>query len=297
MADAESPPSEDAAREVADRLEPPQAPVSPWRRSFRYWLTKAALSVAVRAYLRLRVEGLERLPPGPALLCANHQSWTDPFVLIAALPARPRLYWFGPREEDMTVGGRNRLMLWAGTAVPFKPAKSDLLETTRRVGAVFDAGYRLGIFGEGRIHAREGELLPLQEGAVYFALRSRVPIVPVGILGTSWLGLGRTVRVRIGEPIMVEGRPTKETVETTTGRVWCALYDLVQGYPERPPPGRIGRRLTEAFNDWPEGERPEATPGAVAPRTPAGPGAPATPVVGPHGPCPPAGEGALHFDE
>lgn len=267
--------------DVAARLEPPQAPVPRWHRTVRYWATKAFLSVAVRIYVRLRVEGVERLPPGPALLCANHQSWTDPFVLIAALPARPRLYWFGPKEEDMTVGGRNRLMLWAGTAVPFKPAKSDLLETTRRVGAVFEAGFRLGIFGEGRIHAREGELLPLQEGAVYFALRSRVPIVPVGILGTSWIGFGRTVRIRVGEPIVVEGRPTKETVEATTGRVWCALYELVQGYPERPRPGPLGRRVTEAFNDWVEGERPAATPGAV------GPAAPGEPVVGPHGPCPP----------
>jgi 1-acyl-sn-glycerol-3-phosphate acyltransferase len=269
----------------AVRLEPPQAPVAEWRRAIRYWLVKAALSFVVRAYLRLRVEGLERLPPGPVLLCANHQSWTDPFVLIAALPARPRLYWFGPKEEDMSVGGRNRMMLWAGTAVPFKPAKSDLLETTRRVGAVFEAGYRLGIFGEGRIHAREGELLPLQEGAVYFALRSRVPIVPIGIQGTSWVGFGRTVRVRIGEPISVSGRPTKDVVEATTGRVWCALYGLVQGYPERPRPGRFGRWLSEAFNEWVEGERPDRTPGAV------GPAVTGEATVGPHGPCPPTGAG------
>jgi 1-acyl-sn-glycerol-3-phosphate acyltransferase len=264
-----------------ERLEPREAPVSPWRRTVRYWAVKVVLSGVVRVYVRLRVEGLDRLPPGPALLCANHQSWTDPFVLIAALPAKPRLYWFGPREEDMTAGGRNRMMLWAGTAVPFKPAKSDLLGTTRRVGAVFEAGYRLGIFGEGRIHAREGELLPLEEGAVYFALRSRVPVVPVAIQGTSWLGFGRTVRVRIGEPIVVEGRPTKETIAATTARVWCALFELVQGYPERRLPGRVGRRITEAFNDWPEGDRPERTPGAV------GPAAAGEPIDGPHGPCPP----------
>jgi 1-acyl-sn-glycerol-3-phosphate acyltransferase len=41
----------------------------------RYWLVTAFLRLAVGAYLRLRVEGRERLPPGPAMLCFNHQSW------------------------------------------------------------------------------------------------------------------------------------------------------------------------------------------------------------------------------
>ena len=114
------------------------------------------------------------MPPGASLLCANHESWADPFVLMAALPGRPRLYWFGPKESDMSRGARNRLIVWTGSAVPYKPAKTDLREATRRVGAVFDAGGRLLIFGEGRIHALEGELLPLAEGAVFFAMRSGV---------------------------------------------------------------------------------------------------------------------------
>ena len=80
-----------------------------------------------------RVEGRERLPAGPAIYCFNHLSWTDPFVLMATLPFRPRLSFFGPKEEDMAVGGRNRLMTWTGTAIPYKPGKNDLLEATRRV--------------------------------------------------------------------------------------------------------------------------------------------------------------------
>ena len=36
----------------------------------------------------------------------------------------------------MRVGGRNRVMHWTGTAIPYKPGKNDLLEATRRVGAV-----------------------------------------------------------------------------------------------------------------------------------------------------------------
>ena len=70
----------------------------------------------------------------------------------------------------------------------------------------------VAIAGEGRIHARESELLPLSEGAAYFALRSGVPLVPIAINGTSWLRFGGRVRIRVGEPILAErpadaGRP------------------------------------------------------------------------------------------
>jgi 1-acyl-sn-glycerol-3-phosphate acyltransferase len=252
--------------------------IAGWRRTVRYRATKALLGTAVRAFLRVRVEGLERLPAGPALLCASHANWADPFVLMAALPGRPWLYWFGPRESDMSKGVRNRLIVWTGTAVPYKPAKTDLREATRRVGAVFDVGGRLAIFGEGRIHAREGELLPLADGPVFFAMRSGVPIVPVGVSGTSWLGFGRTVRVRIGVPVLPQGRPTREAVEALTREVWCRLFALVRDDPIRAEPGRLGRWLTELFDEWPEGARPEWTPGAVR-----APGRDA--VDGPHGRC------------
>lgn len=256
----------------------PGGHVPGWRRAVRYWSMKAVVACITRAYLRVRVEGLERLPPGPSLLCANHESWADPFVLMAALPGRPRLYWFGPKESDMSRGARNRMIVWTGTAVPYKPAKTDLREATRRVGAVFEAGGRLLIFGEGRIHALEGELLPLAEGAVFFAMRSAVPIVPIAIGGTSWLAFGRTVRVRVGEPLVPEGRPTREAVDTLTARLWCRLFELVRDDPVRPPPGRFGRWLTELFDEWPEGARPASTPGAIR-----RPGSDA--VEGPYGPC------------
>ncbi len=259
----------------------PGGAVAAWRLTVRYWIVRIGVAVAVRSYVRLRVEGLERLPPGPSLLCLNHLSWVDPLVVIAALPARPRLQFFGPKEEDMSIGARNRLMTWSGTAVPFRPEKSDLLATARKVDAVFDAGRRLAIFAEGRIHAREGELLPLEPGAVWFALRAGVPLVPIGIEGTSWLGFGRTVRLRVGEPLRFSGRPTSEAVEAATARAWCALFELTRDAQERTIPGPFGRWLSERFDDWPEGARPERTPGAV------GPIPRDRPVVGPSGPCSP----------
>jgi 1-acyl-sn-glycerol-3-phosphate acyltransferase len=188
--------------------------------------------------------------------CFNHLNWSDAFVLMAVLPFRPRLSFFGPREEDMTIGGRNRIMAWTGATVPYRPGKDDLLGATRRVQAVFAAGGVLAIAGEGRIHARESAVGRLEEGPAYFALRAGVPVIPLAISGTSWLRFGRLVRVRAGAPIQASGRANRENVDALTRRIHAALSELVAGAPELPPPGPIGRRVTELFNEWPEGSRP-----------------------------------------
>lgn len=230
--------------------------IAPWRRTVRYWLSRSIVFALVRGWFRIRVEGRENLARTPVVLCFNHLSWSDPFLLMATLPMRPRLFFFGPKEEDMSVGGRNRLMVWTGAAVPYKPGKNDLLEAARAVRDIFAFGGVLAIAGEGRIHRRESEVLPLNEGAAYFALRSGVPIVPVAINGSSWLRFGGRLRVRIGVPIPVAGRPTREAIADLTALTWTALHELVADHPDVPPPGPVGRWLTEVFNDWPEGERP-----------------------------------------
>ena len=235
--------------------------ISPWRLTMRYWISRLVVAVLARAYLRVRLEERGRLPPGPAIYCFNHLSWSDPFALMAVLPFRPRLFFFGPKEADMHVGGRNRIMAWTGTTIPYKPGKDDLLGATRRVSSVIAAGGVVAIAGEGRIHAGESEVWPLSDGAAYFALRARVPIVPIAINGTSWLRFAGRVRVRVGKPLEPAGRANRDAVDDLTRRTREALQALVRTAPDVPVPGRSGRWLTEVFNDWPEGSR-EATEAA-----------------------------------
>jgi 1-acyl-sn-glycerol-3-phosphate acyltransferase len=243
---------------------PPPFPLRPRSGVARHLLARAFTWVAVRCYARVRLEGRERLPAGPAVLCFNHQNWSDVFVLLAALPWRPRLYIFGPLEEDMTRGVRNRLIAWSDTGLPVRPDREDLRPAARSVAAILRLGAVVAVAGEGRIHLGERELLPLWSGAAHFAARSGVPLVPIAINGTGWLRLGRTVRVRVGAPLMPPSRASGRAVAELSERAWTSLHDLVQDYPDHPPPGPVGRRMTELFNDWPEGARPSApiAPGA-----------------------------------
>jgi 1-acyl-sn-glycerol-3-phosphate acyltransferase len=215
------------------------------------------MRAAVRAYLRVRVEGRELLPSGPSMLCFSHQSWADPFVLIAVLPARPDLIFFGPKEPDMRIGKKNRLIDWSQRGIPFRPDKRGLVEVARQIDDLFERGGRLALAPEGRIHSGERVVLPLADGSAWFAVHAGVPIVPVGILGVSWLRFRGTVRVRIGRPIpYAVGRRTRETVADVTLATRRALLELVADGVDREPPGRFGRWFTEVFQDWPEGSRP-----------------------------------------
>ena len=221
-----------------------------FRRDARYGLMKVVLWLVTHAYMRYRLEGRARLPAPPYVLCFNHLDWADPLILVAQLPSPRRIYFFGPRERDMRVGWKNRLMTWVGNDVPFKPDKSHMLDTVRRVKEILAAGHALAIAGEGKVAEREDEVLPLNEGAAFFALQGQVPLVPVAINGTRLLRFGKTIRVRVGDPIPTAGRrPTGEEVKALTAEAHASLSQLVLGYDDPTPPRPFDVWLTELFNN------------------------------------------------
>lgn len=223
---------------------------------FKYHFTRLVLKFAVGTVLRVRIRGTEGLPPGPYVLAFSHPSWADPFLLVGYWPGPARIYILGPRELDMAQGWRNRLITWTERGVPFRPDGDDLLDTARRASAVLRAGHVLAISGEGRLSDREGEVVPFVEGPAYFALRNRVPAVPVGIVGTRWLRWGRTVGFVIGAPVpLPEGRASREAIAAYTRAIQAAVEELIRGRTDGPLPGPRTQWFSELFN-----ERPWLTP-------------------------------------
>jgi 1-acyl-sn-glycerol-3-phosphate acyltransferase len=219
------------------------------------------LRLVTGAYVRVSVEGAERLPRGTGYIVAfNHPSWLDPLFIAGWWPDRSRpVYIFGPREQDMSVGFRNRLITWTGRGVPFQPAGADALDATRRSLAVLRAGGMLAVAGEGRLSDHEGDPLPFEPGVGHFAQLARVPVVPLSVDGTRWVSFRSHVRLVIGDPIdPADFRGGRAAAAALSDAVRERVVKGLAGVTDRPRPGPVGAWISEAFNDRPWLDGPSA---------------------------------------
>jgi 1-acyl-sn-glycerol-3-phosphate acyltransferase len=220
----------------------------------RYHALRLALKTLIRLYVHVRVEGAGNIPDsGTYIICFNHPSWLDPPFLAAEWPDRERrLLIFGPREEDMQRGLRNRLIRWTRRGVPFQPGGADALDATRRSVALLRAGACIAVAGEGRLSDHEGEVLPIETGVAHFARLSGAAVLPTAIIGTRWIHLRSRVVIRISAPVRPESFPPgKEGLQRMTDVLQARLASMLAGVPDRDPPGPFGRAISEAFNDRP----------------------------------------------
>lgn len=159
---------------------------------------------------RMRLEG--QLPPsGPYLVVANHQSWADGFLLLALLPAEPRVYLIGDRRALTHVWWKRIIIQAVGLVVHVSRDGSSERGAIEAVLRLLDAGAVVAIFPEGRVSHVEAQLAPFQRGVGYLAIKAGVPVVPVWLRGTAELYLGRELIAAVGAPCRAPAvAPTKE---------------------------------------------------------------------------------------
>ena len=173
----------------------------PRRRIIRR-LLRGANGALFRLLTRLRVEGQENLPSsGPLLVAINHFNFTDPAVVLRAVPW-PIEVLGGFRQPNSPFWGGWLLGLWGHLPVHRGTGARGAL---RLAETVLAQGGVVGIAPEGGSWATV--LRPPRPGAAFLAARSRARVLPVGIHGAHnifpSLSRGRRaqVTVRIGAPI------------------------------------------------------------------------------------------------
>ena len=201
-------------------------PRGDWFLRFARGWARSVLAVAGISVRALHREKAER--GKSVVVIANHESFCDILVLLATLPMQVR---FLAKRSVF----RLPILGWSIAAAGFVPVdrgnRSRGAATVEAALRRLEGGRSVVIFPE-ETRTRDGELLPFKRGAAHLALKSGLPLLPIGIAGTfrilprgTWEIRPGPVLVSVGNPIDVAGRTLRDR-DAVTEEVRDAIATL-----------------------------------------------------------------------
>ncbi|MCL2401336.1 MAG: 1-acyl-sn-glycerol-3-phosphate acyltransferase [Oscillospiraceae bacterium] len=173
---------------------------------YRRWYRVARFFVGI--FYRLDIHGEENIPDGAAMVCANHSSRADPFLLAFA---------FGVKRQMRFIAKASLFKVPVLSGILKKMGMISVDRSTTDVSTIKHAllalksGEKVAIFPEGKRVSETSENVMAKTGAVKIAERAGVPVVPVFIPRRK--PLFHKIPVIIGEPYHIEKQVEKRTAE------------------------------------------------------------------------------------
>src|SRR6266581_9499218 len=165
-----------------------------------YWAGVKGVMFFVRAVgVRVRVQGVERIPPGVCLFVANHTSSADAPAVVGAIPRR------------IAVILKESLFKWpivgqafsAAHFIPVNRTKHDsAIASVEKASEALRGGQSFLIYPEGT-RSPDGRLQRFKKGTAVMAIKAGVPLVPVACSNAHRIMKKREMRIYPGE-IQVE---------------------------------------------------------------------------------------------
>ncbi len=204
-----------------------------------YQVVRDVLVGFARTYLRLRVEGTERLPrQGSYVVAPVHRSYLD-FFLVAAI-RRPRMRYMGKDSLWRVHPAVSWFMDALGGYGVARGAAADREALKTTIDVVDEGLEPVVLFPEGSRQTGP-TIMPLYDGVAYVATRCQVPVVPVGI-GGSEAAMPKGARfVRPRKVVVLVGEPIPPPPLNDTGR---ASRKAVKEFSER-----LADELQRVFDD------------------------------------------------
>jgi 1-acyl-sn-glycerol-3-phosphate acyltransferase len=198
-----------------------------------YVVVRNLVRVFTLVWFRLTVEGRHHIPAsGPFILAPTHRSIID--SPVASAVTRRRMRFMGADKW----WAKNRQLGWVLSALggfPVTRGTADR-EALKRCVGVLEGGEPLVLFPEGE--RKSGPIIqPLFDGATYLAVKTGVPIVPIGIGGSerampkgSTFIHPRKIHVIVGAPLYpitsVGSASQRAAVREMTGELHTELQRL-----------------------------------------------------------------------
>jgi 1-acyl-sn-glycerol-3-phosphate acyltransferase len=176
-----------------------------------YWLLKwVFIGPLIKLVFRPYAEGTENVPEeGGAILASNHLSYSDWLFMPLTIPRRVT---FVAKAEYFTTPGLKGWLqktFFSGAGqVPLDRSGGRASEGAIATGLrILSAGELFGIYPEGT-RSPDGRLYRGRTGVARMALESKVPVIPLAVIGTDVVAppgkiYGRHTRphIRFGEPL------------------------------------------------------------------------------------------------
>ncbi len=173
----------------------------------------------------IKVTGKENMPEtGKAILCANHQSFQDPFVLASYLK---RKMHFMAKKEIFKVKIVAKIVSALG-AFPVARGQNDL-GAIRTAFKLLGEEKALGIFPEGTRFS-DGELHEAKNGVAMIALRTGAQVIPAYIIGNY--KPFKKMRLVIGKAVDLSdlgGKCDAKNIQCASDRIREAMISLKEG--------------------------------------------------------------------
>jgi len=187
----------------------------------------------LRSTFDVRVIKDSSFPRRNYVISSNHLNWLDPILITLIWPSETSIMYIGPRQA-VTNAAWKRWFVRNNPQIILTPQRRGWLGKVAYQAVLrgLNEGKSLLIFPEGDAYPQEGELKPFSNGVVYFALKTGVPIIPVGLCGTAELYYRKHLLVHIGRPIEVPWlpHPNKKQVEDTIELLRESNLSLIYGY-------------------------------------------------------------------
>ncbi len=146
---------------------------------------------------RTEVVGLENVPDGGAVICANHSNWVDPFLIVYSVRRKHYIHFMAKIELF-----KNKIfgcILRGLDMIPVKRDGTDI-NSVKLALTFLRRDEKLGIFPEGT-RLSEDFSAAAKSGAIKIAEKSGKPIIPVHIPRKK--KMIKKIKIVIGKPYYI----------------------------------------------------------------------------------------------